>query len=254
MDHRVKQIIALMKEYLHRGWPATRMARFVNISTSRLHQLFKEEIGLPPARYLHLLRMEQAKEHLEISYLSVKEVMARVGLTDESHFVRDFKKSYGCTPSRYRERFRDGDYTEDSPEVDHRLSSVPEPALSPAIAKRAAYAPLASAAAAPPLLLRRPSHPRQLAEDHAALPRTQKKRELLSLLHQRHRAFAELTTAITDNMAQSRSTARSIFYRERKTAVPPRRPPVANRRRALHPAPSSTVPPHLPPSTAKRKA
>ena len=49
--------------------------------------------------------MEQARELLETSYLSVKEVMARVGVADESHFVRDFKKAYGRTPARYRARF-----------------------------------------------------------------------------------------------------------------------------------------------------
>ena len=32
----------------------------------------------------------------------------RVGATDESHFVRDFKKTYGLTPAKYRERFLRG--------------------------------------------------------------------------------------------------------------------------------------------------
>lgn len=103
MDRRVQKTISLMKEYLHRGWPAGRLAKFVNLSSSRLHQLFKEETGLPPAKYLRLLRMERAAELLETSYLSVKEVMAKVGVTDESHFVRDFKKTYGLTPAKYRE-------------------------------------------------------------------------------------------------------------------------------------------------------
>ena len=86
MDHRVNKVIALMKEYLHKGWPASKLARSVNISPSRLHQLFKDETGLPPAKYLHLLRMERARELLENSYLSVKEVMACVGFNDASHF------------------------------------------------------------------------------------------------------------------------------------------------------------------------
>jgi transcriptional regulator GlxA family with amidase domain len=105
MDYRVKKIIALMEEYLHRGWPASRLAQFVNISPSRLHQIFKDETGLPPAKYLHSLRMQQAKKLLETSYLSVKQVMIKSGVTDESHFVRDFKKIYGLTPAKYREQF-----------------------------------------------------------------------------------------------------------------------------------------------------
>ncbi len=108
MDHRVKKVIALMEEYLHREWPTSRLAQSVNISPSRLHQLFKDETGLPPARYLHSLRMRQARQLLETSYLSVKQVMAQIGVRDESHFVRDYKKLYGLTPAKYRERFMNG--------------------------------------------------------------------------------------------------------------------------------------------------
>ncbi|HEX8129918.1 MAG TPA: helix-turn-helix transcriptional regulator [Pyrinomonadaceae bacterium] len=105
MDERVLRVIALMKESLHRDWSTGSLAECVNLSPSRLHQVFKDETGLPPARYLRLLRMQQARELLENSRLSVKQVRAQVGVTDESHFVRDFKKTYGSTPARYRESF-----------------------------------------------------------------------------------------------------------------------------------------------------
>ncbi|HKQ50961.1 MAG TPA: AraC family transcriptional regulator [Pyrinomonadaceae bacterium] len=201
MDHRVRTVIALMEEHLRQDWPASRWAQFVNISPSRLHQLFKDETGVPPARYLRLLRMGRAKKLLETSYLSVKEVMARVGLADESHFVRDFKRSYGCTPARYRERF-------------HR---PPDPRPVPAAT------PLS------PLLLRRPSHPRHLAQDEFPLLRAKKKRELLTLIRQRHLAFAALTARITCNLARTLSKQRSISYRPRRSTVP-RQPPPSQRR------------------------
>jgi len=125
MDYRVKKVIALMEECLHQGRPASRFAQFVNISPSRLHQLFKAELGLPPAKYLHSLRMQQAKQLLETSYLSVKEVMAKIGVTDESHFVRDFKKVYGFTPAKYRERFMNGHLDK---ETEHHCFAPPTPA------------------------------------------------------------------------------------------------------------------------------
>lgn len=122
MDYRVKKVIALMEESLHQGLPASSFAQFVNISPSRLHQLFKDGTGLPPAKYRHSLRMQQARRLLETSYLSVKEVMARIGVTDESHFVRDFKKIHGLTPAKYRERFMNG-HLEEEPE--HPLALSP---------------------------------------------------------------------------------------------------------------------------------
>ena len=233
MDYRIQKVIALMKEYLHRGWPASRLAHFVNLSPSRLHQLFKDETGLPPAKYLHQLRMEQAKELLETSYLSVKEVMTQIGVTDESHFVRDFKKSYGCTPAKYRERFRSGHRSDDTPGEYQRPSPMPKPFRSYFSLKRHPQTSSASTTASPPLLLRRASHPRHLAEDESPLLRAKKKRELLMLVQLRHVTFAELTTRITDNLARGLSKARSVLYRPRVSSLSRRQPPAAERRRRI---------------------
>ena len=40
------------------------------------------------------------------TFLSVKEIMVGVGLSDQSHFVRDFKRMSGTTPTQYRRRNR----------------------------------------------------------------------------------------------------------------------------------------------------
>lgn len=194
MEHRVRQAIALAEETLHKGWSPAKLAASVNLSPSRLHQLFKEETGLPPARYLRRLRMRRAKELLETTQLSVKQVMAGVGVNDESHFVRDFKKSCGLTPARYRERF---------------LNNGAPPC------------------ATPPLLLRRASHPRQLSEPTPV----GRRRELLSLLKRRHAAFAELTNAAADRIVREMPPGRPIQYRPRRNTLARRPPPAAERPR-----------------------
>jgi AraC-like DNA-binding protein len=81
-------------------------AQSVNLSVWRLCHIFKSDVGMPPIRYLRQLRMERAKDLLESSFLSVKEIAFRVGLNDESHFVRDFKSTYGYSPALYRSQFR----------------------------------------------------------------------------------------------------------------------------------------------------
>jgi two-component system response regulator YesN len=48
--------------------------------------------------------MQKAAELLGTSSLSVKEIAVSVGINDPSHFVRDFKKSHGLTPSQYRQK------------------------------------------------------------------------------------------------------------------------------------------------------
>jgi AraC-like DNA-binding protein len=81
-------------------------AQSVNLSVWRLCHIFKSDVGMPPIRYLRLLRMERAKNLLESSFLSVKEIAFKVGLNDESHFVRDFKSTYGLSPALYRSQFK----------------------------------------------------------------------------------------------------------------------------------------------------
>lgn len=84
----------------------TDFAQSVNLSVWRLSHIFKSDVGMPPIKYLKLLRMERAKALLESSFLSVKEIAFRVGLNDESHFVRDFKSTYGYSPTSYRAQFK----------------------------------------------------------------------------------------------------------------------------------------------------
>lgn len=81
-------------------------AQSVNLSVWRLCHIFKSDVGMPPIRFLRQLRMERAKDLLESSFLSVKEIAFQVGLNDESHFVRDFKATYGYSPALYRSRFK----------------------------------------------------------------------------------------------------------------------------------------------------
>jgi AraC-like DNA-binding protein len=46
--------------------------------------------------------MERAEYLLLTSFLSVKEVTFNSGMTDVSHFVRDFKKRHRMTPTEFR--------------------------------------------------------------------------------------------------------------------------------------------------------
>jgi AraC-like DNA-binding protein len=102
MAERVRRVIELMESDPSRTFTLGKMAESVNLSAPYFCYLFKTITGVPPAKYLKSLRMQQAASLLTTTFLSVKEVVRRVGLTDESHFVRDFKRVYGVTPSEYR--------------------------------------------------------------------------------------------------------------------------------------------------------
>jgi AraC family transcriptional regulator of arabinose operon len=102
MDRRVQTVIKLMEVYLAQPLSLDDLARSVNLSPWRLSHIFKTETRTPPLQYLRTLRMQHAKRLLETTFLSVKQIMTEVGVRDGSHFVRDFKTTYGLSPTSYR--------------------------------------------------------------------------------------------------------------------------------------------------------
>jgi AraC-like DNA-binding protein len=79
-----------------------KMALKLNLSESRMRALFKCQVGLSPNQYVKKLKMDEAAIMLKDSYKRVTEVMAKLRINDFSHFVRDFKKVHGMTPTQYR--------------------------------------------------------------------------------------------------------------------------------------------------------
>ena len=106
MAERVKRVIELMQDNPSRDFSLAEMAQTVNLSPPYFCYLFKSITGMPPAKYLKSLRLQHAATLLTTTFLSVKEIVRRVGCSDDSHFVRDFKRINGTTPTQYRRRNR----------------------------------------------------------------------------------------------------------------------------------------------------
>ena len=80
------------------------VSRVVNISPYYFSKVFKEECGLNFIEYLTNIRIDKAKELLEKSNLSIKEICISCGYTDPNYFSRSFKKNVGVTPTEYKEK------------------------------------------------------------------------------------------------------------------------------------------------------
>jgi transcriptional regulator GlxA family with amidase domain len=98
----VRNIVQYVGSNLDQDLTLNKLARLVSLSPSRMCYLFKEEMGVSPGEYIKDLRLEKAGELLETTSLSVKEIRIRVGMSDQSHFARCFKRVYGVTPCEYR--------------------------------------------------------------------------------------------------------------------------------------------------------
>lgn len=106
MDPRVKHVVGLIQNDLAGQRTMTELASEVSLTGGHLRHLFRREIGLTALKYRQKLRLIEAKRLLVETALPVAEVMRRVGLTDESHFSRDFKAQYGMSPRSYRAEHR----------------------------------------------------------------------------------------------------------------------------------------------------
>ena len=105
MIAKIQLAISFVHANLHRTVTVAEIAQSVELSPSRLSCLFKTQVGASTFQYLKRARLKRARELLETSFLSVKEIAAKVGYNDPTHLMREFKKSYGATPSQYRAEY-----------------------------------------------------------------------------------------------------------------------------------------------------
>jgi AraC family transcriptional regulator len=79
-----------------------RMARAAGYSRHHFSRLFSEAEGVPPARYLLRLRMEQAARLLRLEPDPIKVVAQRCGFDDPNYFTKVFRRFFGVGPRDFR--------------------------------------------------------------------------------------------------------------------------------------------------------
>jgi AraC-like DNA-binding protein len=89
---------------LARSWTVSDMAAVVGVSDAQLRRISVSALGASPRQLLSNIRLTAAALLLHDPGIRVKEIQARVGIADASHFCRDFKDRFGVSPSEYRYR------------------------------------------------------------------------------------------------------------------------------------------------------
>ncbi|WP_223622492.1 AraC family transcriptional regulator [Microbacterium sp. EST19A] len=78
------------------------LAALVDMSPSHLSALFRQATGSGPAAFHTSLRMSHARNLLDTTSLSVREIAAAVGYADPLYFSRHFRRLHGLNPTSYR--------------------------------------------------------------------------------------------------------------------------------------------------------
>jgi transcriptional regulator GlxA family with amidase domain len=82
------------------------VADYVGISYSYLRRIFKQENGESVTTYIASLRIKKAKDFLQNSSYTIKEIAPLCGYTNEQTFSRIYQKVEGITPGKFREKMR----------------------------------------------------------------------------------------------------------------------------------------------------
>jgi len=77
------------------------IADAVNLSRSRLHQIFLQQVFISPKQYLTEYRVREARNLLEKRSGSIKEIAQAVGFDDQLYFSNVFKQITGKSPTYF---------------------------------------------------------------------------------------------------------------------------------------------------------
>ena len=84
--------------------PVADMAAQSGLAERSFLRRFRAATGQSPLEYVQTLRIEEAKQLLETTDISLDDIGAQIGYTEPSAFRHLFRKLVGLTPSAYRKR------------------------------------------------------------------------------------------------------------------------------------------------------
>jgi AraC family transcriptional regulator len=101
-QRKLRAVVEYIEEHLDASLRLAQLAEVAHLSAYHFARQFKVATGLPPHQYVILRRVERAKLLLQGGDLSLAEVAAGTGFTDQSKFCHTFKRVVGASPRQFR--------------------------------------------------------------------------------------------------------------------------------------------------------
>lgn len=99
---RLQATLAAVEDALGQPWTAASMASHANLSVSRLHDLFRAELGTTPRAWLADRRLARVREWLARSDRPIAAIATDAGYGDQSALTRAMRDAMDTTPAAYR--------------------------------------------------------------------------------------------------------------------------------------------------------
>lgn len=93
--------------FAHHSTPITNeeLARIVHLSVSQFRRRFTATFNESPQQFVMKVRLQTVARLLVTTDLPLRELAAETGFYDQSHFSKQFRARYGCSPNDYRRQF-----------------------------------------------------------------------------------------------------------------------------------------------------
>lgn len=101
MSPTVKEAVHYMHEHFNENISLYEISNMVGVSVQYFSKIFKDEVGANYIDWLNSLRINRAKELMNTTNMSIKEVGFHVGYNDPNYFSRIFKRYEGVAPREY---------------------------------------------------------------------------------------------------------------------------------------------------------
>ncbi|WP_179632173.1 helix-turn-helix domain-containing protein [Clostridium peptidivorans] len=106
-SNRRNDVIENVKKYITENYSdqllsLEAIACEMRFSPNYLRSIFKESEGKSISNYINEVRFEKAKELLETTQLTAKEISLKIGFENFNYFYTAFKKYYGVSPNQFR--------------------------------------------------------------------------------------------------------------------------------------------------------
>jgi AraC-like DNA-binding protein len=100
MSRAIRRSVALIESSFAQPVSLSTLAAAAGLSVSRFATLFRKEVGVPPHRYVCLVRIRHAQRLLRDGVPPCA-VATEVGFFDQSHLGRHFRRAVGVTPGHF---------------------------------------------------------------------------------------------------------------------------------------------------------
>lgn len=108
-DPIVHKAMLLIEQNMRDQKPVSNSFAFLGVGKRQLERRFLRDVGISPAQYRTLLRVQRAEQLLKSSDISITDIALESGFQDASQLARTLKKLKGASPTQLRAQLHTND-------------------------------------------------------------------------------------------------------------------------------------------------